>query len=366
MPRVFMLLQPPSRPDAVGASRRTRIATATVVALLAALVPATAAAHLGATDLDSPWQRWNLAPDMLVGTLLALALWTTGTRRQRGALSAWRHVSFVSGLAILVLALVSPLDAVAEHLFLAHQVQHLLLRMVGPMLMMLAAPHGVFFAGLPGALRRHVAAPVTRLAGPLGVLSPLTHPAIVTALFLGSLYLWQVPALHNAALLDEPTHYLMHLTMLGAGLLFWGLVFDPRRPPAGPRYGARLMMLWMTAFGTIIIGAWMSLKDTVLYDAYATLGRLGSMSALEDERLGGLIVWIPGTMMSIVGVLVVISRWGRHEARMELAARRPATPTAAEQRRRNATLALGLCGVALAVFAILIGVAMISLGSRGG
>src|SRR3546814_7633958 len=86
--------------------------------------------------------------------------------------------------------------------------------------------------------------------------------------FIASLYAWEVPSWHNAALLNDGIHYLMHVTMLVAGLFFWWLVLDRRPPPQGLRHGVRLMMLWLAILSNIILGGYTALKHDVLYTAY--------------------------------------------------------------------------------------------------
>ncbi|MFQ5784941.1 MAG: cytochrome c oxidase assembly protein [Alphaproteobacteria bacterium] len=323
---------------------------------------------------ESPWTAWHLTPDITLGTVLIACLYAAGLWRRRyrtERMRIWRHVSFFAGLAAIFLALQSPIDPIAERVFLVHQVQHLLLRMIGPMLLFLAAPQGLLVAGMPDAAQRRVLTPIVRNAFIRGVFGLFAHPAVATILFISVLYFWQMPKYHNLALLNDYVHYLMHATMLLAGLVFFWRVFDSRSAPLGTRYGVRLMMLWVLILSNILIGSYLALKHNVLYPAYDELGRLWGITALSDEQIGAATIWIPSSMMGLVAVLVVIHMWGRHETMVESRRRSPferssgrpdLAMTAAEligrQAPKNRAMALGFAAFVIAVFsaAILIGV----------
>ena len=354
---------------------------AAFIALTMAAVTA-ASAHGILNDGVDPWTAWNLTPDITIGTLLVAGLYSVGLWRLRhktDRMRVWRHVSFFAGLTAIFLALQSPIDPIAERVFLVHQVQHLLLRMIGPMLLFLAAPQGVLIAGMPETAQRRLLIPVitNRLVG--GLFAFLSYPAIATALFIGALYFWQIPRYHDLAILNDSVHYLMHASILFTGLIFFWRVFDTRPAPLGTRYGVRLMMLWVMILSNILIGSYLAFKQPVLYSAYAELGRLWGLSALGDELLGGALIWIPSSMMGVVAVLFVVHMWGRHETKEEqrrsmMLRRRgyghnepPMTATELIQGAagKNRAMALGFAVFVTAVFtaAIAIGVINQMMGS---
>jgi putative membrane protein len=335
-----------------------------------------ASAHGTLSANESLWTAWNLTPEVTLGTLLAAALYGAGVwrrRRKSDRMRVWRHVSFYAGLTAIFLALQSPIDPIAERVFLVHQVQHLLLRLLGPMLLFLAAPQGLLVAGTPDWAQRRIVAPVMTNGAVRGVFGVLVHPVVVTALFIATLYFWQIPKFHNLALLNDKIHYLMHASMLLPGLLFFWRIFDFRPAPTGTRYGVRLMMLWVMILSNIVIGSYLAFKQPVLYSAYAELGRLGSFSALADELLGGALIWIPSSMMGVVSVLIVIHMWGSQETKDEH--RRTATlrrqghgrnvppMTGAdlihEAAGKNRTMALGFTAFMIAIFAAVIAIGVI-------
>jgi putative membrane protein len=322
------------------------------------------------TDVALVWNRWTFEPDIIVPTLLVCVAYGHGVLR-RGTnvdgLQIWRHISFVSGMAAIFLALESPLDGAADHLFWVHQIQHLMLRMLGPMLIALSMPQATLISGLPPPLRRSALAPFAGSGVMRRLFSILTNAWAATALFIAALYVWQYPPLHNAAILNDGIHYSMHLTMLAVGLLFWWRVFDMRPPPVGLGYGSRLMMLWIATLFQVGLGAYLTVKTELLYPAYDVAGRLFGINPLTDEATGGFIIWVPSAMMFLLAAILMIHRWGKDEDRVWAAhsawspsnsdaLRYPTTGAALIElaRPKNRKLAIGVAGFAFAVFAMTI------------
>lgn len=322
------------------------------------------------TEAAIVWNRWSFEPDIIVPTLLVCFVYGRGVLQRkavRKALQLWRHSSFSAGMVSVYLSLESPLDGLADHLFWAHQIQHLLLRMAGPMLIALSMPQAMLISGSPPVLRRTVLAPVTGSRALRGFFSTLTDPSVVTGLFVAALYVWQYPSLHNAAIVNDGIHYSMHVTMLAAGLLFWWRIFDMRPMPVGLGYGSRLMMLWVATLSRIGLGAYLTLKTELLYPAYDVAGRLFGINPLADEAAGGFIIWVPSAMMFLAAAILIIHMWGLHEDRVWAArsAWSPSNsdallyPTTGEAlielaRPKNRKLAVGVVGFALVVFAMTI------------
>ena len=346
--------------------------------MFAGVLLATAAwAHVGEAHADEmPWDEWALTPGIIIPTILIFAIYAAGIVRRRaidGQIQLWRHAAFIGGVASIFLALASPLDFVAEHLFSVHQIQHLLLRMIGPMLIALAAPQAMLISGLPSGLRRNALAPFLGNRVLQAIFAMLINPVVVTVLFVAALYVWQYPPYHDAALLNDTIHDTMHVTMLAAGLLFWWRIFDLRPAPQGLSYGVRLMVLWIVALTNIGLGAYTTLKSELLYPAYDIVGRLFDLSPLTDETVGGFIIWVPSTMMCLIAVIIVIHFWGRHETRLEerragwlaSGATVLAVPTTgeallAQAQSKNRALAVGVFAFVIAVFASAIFVGVLS------
>ena len=164
-----------------------------VVAL--ALVPRMAWSHASGGVSANPWTSWPFSPDILLPVLVAAGLYLAGRmrRRVRGSVSGWRHASFFGGLAALLVALQSPLDALAEHSFTMHQLQHLFLGALGPMLLLLGAPQALLVAGMPNALRASVLAPFLASRIVRAVFGFFAHPAVATFFMVAVPVFWHLP-----------------------------------------------------------------------------------------------------------------------------------------------------------------------------
>jgi len=281
----------------------------------------TAAAHVFVGELtnENAWHAWVISPDMVVFTLLAGGIYLRGMQRRsriKNPVSVWRHVFYFAGLSTLVLALQSPIDPIAERLFAMHQIQHTLLRMLGPMLIALSGPEGILIAGLPDFARRNILAPVVSNSVVQAAFRFFTRPVVAFITFVASLYVWQIPSIHNAAVDDAALHYIMHITMLASGLMFFWLMFDRRDPPFGIPRGGRVLILIGTILSNILIGTITAMKEVVFYTVYDIDGRLFNFDPLVDEATGGFVLWVPAGMMSLVALLIVIYGWNKQEVRL--------------------------------------------------
>lgn len=320
------------------------------------LVLPSVAAHSGDDTAGSWWGAWSFDLDLMLPVFVAIYIYTRGLLWRRGrstlVVNGLEPVFFMLGLLVLVLALQSPIDPLGERSYAMHQVQHLLLRTLAPMLLLLYSPQAILAAGLHSPLRP-VLAKMSRVNVVRAFFGILVHPVSVTVLFVISGYVWQYPTYFETALLNDNLHYLMHVTMLSAGLLFWWRIFDDR--PSSIPHSKRIVMLLIATIANIVLGAYLTLKEGVLYPVYDDLGRLW-LSAEQDEALGGVIMWVPGSKMALVALLVVLYRWGQREERsrrkaVRVQARAPgynsAVPTTADSARLGMMLGLTSGGIFL-------------------
>ena len=300
------------------------------------------------------WSLWTLTPLVVLATACVLWLYARGA----GKASLWQRIGFLAGSALLFLALQSPLDALADDSFALHQLQHLVIHALAPMLIALSTPAAALMAGMPGWLRRGVYAPAAGNHAVRAAFGLLSTPAGAASAFIATLLLWLLPGAQAQALAVEWIHDLMHFSMLLAGMLLYFCAFDPRTPPAGTAFGARVFALLATLLVNIPLGAYLSYKESVLYPAYDEGGRL-ALAPLVDERVGGLIQYVPGSMMFVIAVLLVLSAWRQRELRLErwrkrgLARRELDGATGDRDARalRNVRLGLTLGGVCAFMFA---------------
>jgi putative membrane protein len=273
----------------------------------------TASAHTGAplAPHDLP-AAWNLSP-LLLGGLLAIG-WFYGCGvancwRQTGrgrVVPVWRVGAFAAGLATLVIALISPLDALAGALFSAHMAQHLLLVVVAAPLLVAGAPPLPLLWALPPAWRREVGrwshAPFLRAAGRV-----LTDPLVVAILHIATLWLWHLPRFYEAALRNEAIHVLEHITLLGTALLFWWVLMQP----VGRRrtnHGAGIAVLFVASLQGIALGALIALADTAWYATYAASAEAWGLSSLDDQHLAGSLMLMPGGLVYLLAALALLIR----------------------------------------------------------
>jgi len=283
----------------------------------ACLYASTASAHGG--DHIEPganlWLEWNFAPSIIAGTLLVAWIYLRGMGRRaiiRNPPPIWRHLLFLAGLLATFIALQSPIDAMADRSFAIHQIQHIMLRMIAPMLLILSSPQAVLIAGLPDRMRKGLLSATVSNTYVQSVFRVMRSAAGAWAIFVLLLYFWQIPVMHDAAIENEALHYLMHATMLASGLLFFYVIFERHRVGISIPFGLRQLMLIGAIVSNILIGSLTTMKSMVLYSAYGD-ERLFGLHPLADEAVGGYIMWVPSSMMALIAILIVFHKWGKDE-----------------------------------------------------
>ena len=259
-------------------------------------------------DATPLWLAWNLSPTLIIGLGLLIGgyLYAVGplARRERWPERASRRqiVAFLSGAAVLVLALLSPLDALGDtYLFSAHMVQHLLIAIVAPPLLLLGVPAPLW--------ERIVRGPYAR-----GALRGLAHPAVAFGLFNADLWLWHVPALYDATLANESIHIVEHLTFIVFGLIFWLPILGPRNIVARIGKGTSVLYLFLACQPMVALGALLTFAAQPFYAPYVHAPRLWGTTALGDQQLGGLIMWLPSNAPYLIALSVLFFQWvGDHD-----------------------------------------------------
>lgn len=254
---------------------------------------------------------------------ISLGLYSAGWWRMRRRLGPrlaprWQALSFYAGCASIFVALVSPLSALSDALFSAHMAEHEILMLVAAPLFAYSRPLLPFLWGLPLAWRRAAG----RAARPFHrVWRTLTEPRSAWVLHGGTVWLWHAPVLYDAAVAHEWIHAAQHLCFLGSALLFWWALFCRRQ--SGLHLGAAVLYVFTTAAHESLLGALLTFSTSVWYPIYAGRTLAWHLTALQDQQLGGLIMWIPaGTLFTVVGLLLMAA-WLRQieQRRPELAPR---------------------------------------------
>ena len=225
-----------------------------------------------------------------------------------------RHGFFALAVVLLALAFDGPLASAGQRLFFAHQLQHLAIRLLGPFLIALAHPWPVLRAGLPRGLR-HWLGRVSGYRPVRGAARILRRLDVSFVLLIASLYVWQVPALHNAAVTMPPLALFTHICMVLAGLNFFVATLDRRDGPEHANHRARILALVGVILSNILLGSLTTMKESLLYTAYDIAGRLWGFSPMIDESTGGYTIWVPSSFVIIVAIMVVFNGWNRAEVR---------------------------------------------------
>ena len=252
------------------------------------------------------WQAWAFDPGVVIPLLIAAALFFRGAKRSRGV-TLTQFACFWIGWAILALALVSPLHPLGEALFSAHMTQHELLMVAAAPLLVLSRPLVPMLWGLPYDWRRALGQ-WSKRKGPQAVWRVLTDPMSAWWIHAAALWLWHVPALFQATLENEWIHAAQHLSFFGSALLFWWSLFYAR---GRANYGAGVLYIFTTAVHTSILGALLTFATTVWYPAYTSTTKPWGLTPLEDQQLGGLIMWIPAAVVYLCAGLWMFALWLR-------------------------------------------------------
>jgi putative membrane protein len=226
---------------------------------------------------------WNFAPIVLLALVAYAVIYTWRwriSRREGGARAAGggRLALWLTGVALLFVALISPVDRLGEQLATMHMVQHLILADLVPICLTLA-------------LTKHILRPATRKihrierkAGPFG------HPAFGVVAYVAAMWIWHVPALYNAAVEHSFIHVLEHLSFAIAGLLYWWHLLSPIR--SRMRLSGVGPVLYMASTKLLVgfLGILLAFSPEILYSVYETDGTRWGMSTLDDQHVAGLVM----------------------------------------------------------------------------
>jgi putative membrane protein len=273
------------------------------------------------------WTTWSIHPSTVAGILVLGALYWWRAHEGRGARgegrgigesasvsgvprpsslaprpSAGQRLMFVLGLTMLFLSLNGPVHDLSDtYLFSVHMVQHLVLTMV-------VVP--LLIAGTPGAMLR----PALRSRVVAVVARAITRPAAAFLLFNAAIAIWHIPAVYDLAMRSHPLHIVQHICFMVAATLMWWPIMSPL--PELPRlsYPKQMLYTFLLTLPMALIGIIITYSDAVLYPAYQTAPRLWGISPMEDQLIGGLIMWIPGGLIFLGVLSSIFFRWAAREA----------------------------------------------------
>jgi len=247
------------------------------------------------------WTSGEVHADVVLGVgLLALAYAVAWTRGPRDA-GPRQPALFLASLLVLLVALNGPLHDLSDYyLFSAHMVQHLLLTLVVPLLLLAGTP-GWMADALVGRLdRRRLLGAPARAA---------TRPVAALGLYAVALIGWHLPAPYEVALAHHTWHVVEHLVLIATALLAWWPVLSPSALLPRLHYGTQILYLFAFGLPMTVVAAMITGAEQTLYPFYAAAPRLFGLTALADQRLGGLIMWVPASLIPLLAFTVVFFRW---------------------------------------------------------
>ena len=288
------------------------------VATLLAAAPVPVLAHgteVPPPDFPSVLLAWSLDPLVLLPLAAVGGAYLWAVRRVNEAHPGNRHAGyrtwlFIGGLAAIGLALTSPIEAYEGALFSVHMVQHMILELV-------AAP--LLLAGAPITLTLRASSPSVRRALLSVLQSRVVHlvsfPVVAWLLFAAVNWGWHFSTLYDQALENELLHYVQHATFLGAALLFWWPAIGADPSPWRLPHPLRLFYLFLAMPQNSFLGVALLQTSTVLYPHYLTNARAWGPTPLDDQHLGGVLMWVFGDVAFLAGMAIVVAIWVRHEDR---------------------------------------------------
>jgi putative membrane protein len=255
---------------------------------------------------DQFWTAWSFEPGLIFPFALTAALYASGRRAPRSA-TKLQTTCFWSGWAILTLALVSPLHEMGEALFSAHMVQHEVLMLIAAPLLVVSRPLVPFLRAMPLEWRRTLGR-CFKVRAVQGIWRSLTTPLNAWLIHAAALWVWHFPPFFQATLTSDWIHAAQHLSFFLSALLFWWALFYGRGHHA---YGTGVLYIFTTGIHTGILGALLTLSTRPWYLAYQYSTAAWGLTPLEDQQLGGIIMWVPASLVYLAAGLVLFGAWLR-------------------------------------------------------
>ncbi len=278
--------------------------------------------HEVASDGAVWWQSWHLDPTFLTPVVLLTWCYLRGLHQwpeRSRTHPPWRTATFLGGVALLVLAQESPLDRLAAHHLTFHMVQHEVVMMLAIPALLLGAPTTPVLRGMPRWLRHGVVRQIAGSGLGRGLYAGFTNPGTAAMAFVATVWAWHlVPGWYDAALRQPALHVFQHATFASAAALFWWNVIEA--PPRRPRLEAMPRILYLVVVGAAKDGAaaLIVFASTPLYQEYAHVARIVDWTALRDQQLGGLVMWVPSTLLMLVVAGAIFLGWYATQEQAEL------------------------------------------------
>ncbi len=253
---------------------------------------------------DDIWSAWEFDPGVVIPLAVSAVLYAIGSTRHVG-LTRFQRLCFWTGWIFLAIALISPLHPLGEALFSAHMIQHEILMLVCAPLLVVSRPLVTFLWALPINWRRGLGRWSKR-----GLVRAswifLTAPLAAWWIHAIAIWAWHAPPLFEATLESDLAHTAQHLSFLLSALLFWWALLYAHGRKA---YGAAVLYIFTTAVHTGILGALLTFATHIWYPAYRTTTEAWGLTPLEDQQIGGLVMWVPASLVYLAAGLILFANW---------------------------------------------------------
>jgi putative membrane protein len=281
--------------------------------VLALVLPTAAFGHEGEVHTGALTQ-WEFDPLIVVVLLASASIYALGLRNVWTSAGIGHGIKklealyYTLGWLSLAVALVSPVHVLGELLFSMHMTQHEILMLVAAPLLVLGRPFVAASWAFPKPAQK-----ITKAPGINPTWLLLSNAAAAWVIHAIALWVWHVPTMFQATLTSNLVHTLQHASFFGTALLFWWAVLFGKR--GVPSYGAGVLYLFTTMVQSGLLGIFLTLSTRVWYPAYSETTAAFGLTPLEDQNIGGLIMWVPAGLVYMFAALVMFTHWLRESER---------------------------------------------------
>ena len=263
---------------------------------------------------------WSFSGSQFIIVAFLAAVYIVGMLRLQ-IRSGWQAIPIrkviygIGGYLVLFFAVAGPPEAFAEDMFFAHMTQHILIAMIAAVLLLAASPMAAYLWSMPETIRVGLGPSLTDRGWIRRVNAFLTNPRFALPAFVLTLWGWHIPEAYAFAIENEIAHLAMHLSMFTTAILFWWPIIGPppvRSPLSDPQ---RIIYLILVVTPTAVLAAIITLSNSVIYTPYLDTPHHFTLTPTEDQRIGGLLMWIPGNIVYLATLTTLFLRWFANEDR---------------------------------------------------
>lgn len=259
--------------------------------------------------------KWEWDPTLIFFLFILIFYIRALKKFKKPPVKRWQLYLFFTGMVILIAALLPPIDPLSDQLFWVHMVQHMMITHIGVPFMLFGVPFFVLIRGVPTWFRRYVYFPLLRSRILSFLNKTIGRPVPSLILFIGNYWFWHIPRFYNLALLNDVYHFIEHACFAITSLLLWRNIIDPHPMKAHLPLPGRLLFIGMIMAAGIVLSSLLSFSDEVLY-AYEGIPQptwFAHWGYLQDQRIGGLIMWVPGKFIHLIAMTIVFFVWANKE-----------------------------------------------------